>query len=98
MEANVDLEANVETCDVCGGEVSGADVIREEMSAGEFMCPTPMTIHRACYDKAREVWGPDDSSYCVVDPDFPETQQWTPAAKSFRRDSRLHADAVRDDP
>ncbi len=69
----------VETCDVCGSEVAASELVREEVSVGDMMCPTPMTFHRACYEKASELWQPNPDSYCVTDPDFPETQQWTPA-------------------
>ncbi len=34
-----------------------------------------MTFHQACYERASELWQPDDS-YCTVDPDFPEMAAW----------------------
>ncbi|MGH2767644.1 MAG: hypothetical protein ACRDIF_01630 [Actinomycetota bacterium] len=67
----------VETCEVCGGDVTG-DAVRADLSIGEMMCPTPMTFHRACYEQASELWKPDPDSICQVDPEYPETQQWTP--------------------
>ncbi|MGH2704964.1 MAG: hypothetical protein ACRDJ4_07695 [Actinomycetota bacterium] len=70
-----------ETCDVCGGEISG-DAIRAELSIEEMMCPTPMSFHPACYEQASVLWQPDTESICVVDPDYPETQTWTPRVTS----------------
>lgn len=69
--------AQVQMCDVCGGEIRDEQPVRAELSIEEMMCPTPMTFHRACYEKASVLWQPDPDSICVVDPDYPQTQQWT---------------------
>lgn len=68
-----------EVCELCGGKVTAADkdARREDLSIGGAMCPTPMTFHAECYEKASEVWKPDEDSTCTVDPEFPETQRWT---------------------
>ena len=72
----------VETCDVCGAPVPASEAVREEVSVGDMMCPTPMTFHPACYEKASALWQPNPDSYCVTDPEFPETQQWTPVNRA----------------
>ena len=64
-------------CDACGGEVEASEVVRAELSAADAMCPTPMTFHPQCYERASAVWQPDPDSYCTTDPEFPETAQWT---------------------
>ena len=66
-----------ELCDVCGGEVPPAEAYRAELTAASSMCPTPMLFHQSCYEQASTIWQPDPDSYCTVDPEFPETQQWT---------------------
>lgn len=71
-----------ESCDMCGQDISGK-TIRAELSFGEgAMCPTPMTMHEKCYEKASELWQPDPESTCVIDREYPETQKWTPEAYS----------------
>ncbi len=70
-----------EICDVCGGEVPAEEAVKAELSAADAMCPTPMTFHQGCYERASQIWQPDPDSYCTTDPDFPETQQWTPRAE-----------------
>ena len=72
-----------EICEVCGLEVDPADAVRTEVSVGDMMCPTAMTFHRACHERASELWQPDADSYCTTDPEFPETQTWqTPGAST----------------
>lgn len=66
-----------ELCDICGGEVPAAEAQRVELTAASAMCPTPMVLHQDCYERASALWQPDPESYCVVDKEFPETQQWT---------------------
>ena len=67
----------VELCDVCGVPVPAEEAVKVELSAADAMCPTPMTFHKDCSEKASEIWQPDPDSYCTVDPEFPETQQWS---------------------
>ena len=65
-----------ELCDVCGGEVDASEAVKAELSAADAMCPTPMTFHPQCYERAAAIWQPDPDSYCTTDPEFPETAQW----------------------
>ena len=65
-----------ESCDVCGLAVDEEDFFQAEMNVAGAMCPIAMTFHKACYEKATEMWEPDPDSYCTVDNEFPETQQW----------------------
>lgn len=65
-----------EQCDVCGKSVPADDVIKTELTVAGAMCPTAMTFHTACYEKASVMWQPDPDSYCTVDERFPETGQW----------------------
>jgi hypothetical protein len=66
-----------ESCDVCGADVPKDDMIKTELTVAGAMCPTAMTFHTACYEKAATMWQPEESdSYCTVDPLFPETGQW----------------------
>lgn len=62
-------------CDVCGLPVPPEEAVKTEVSASQSMCPTSMTLHQACYEKASGIWQPDDS-YCGIDPDFPEMAEW----------------------
>ena len=71
-----------ELCDVCGAEVTADEAVKAELSAADAMCPSPMTFHPACYEKASALWQPNPDSYCVTDPEFPETQQWTPVNRA----------------
>ncbi len=71
-------------CDVCGGEVPPGEAVKEELSAADAMCPTPMVFHRQCYDQASAIWQPDPDSYCTTDPMFPETQRWTVPAEATK--------------
>lgn len=64
-------------CDVCGGEVPPEEAVTADLSAADAMCPSPMVLHKACRDQASAMWQPDPDSYCTVDPEFPETAQWT---------------------
>ncbi|MDQ4133588.1 MAG: hypothetical protein M3179_10380 [Actinomycetota bacterium] len=67
-----------ETCDVCGRVVDDPnDAHRAELTVSGAMCPSPMVFHKACYEKASSMWQPDPDSYCTVDPEYPETGQWT---------------------
>jgi hypothetical protein len=66
-----------EMCDVCGQAVPADDMVKAELTAAGAMCPSAMTFHTACYEKASSMWQPDPESYCTVDPLFPETGQWT---------------------
>jgi hypothetical protein len=63
-------------CDVCGHDVPADDLVKTELTVAGAMCPTAMTFHTACYEKASAMWQPDPESYCTVDPLFPETGQW----------------------
>lgn len=66
----------IETCDVCGGEVSAGEAVRAEVNVDQLMCPTAMICHPACYERAAELWEPDPQASCGYDPAFPETAQW----------------------
>ena len=66
-----------EMCEVCAQVVPPGEGVRAEMSVSGAMCPSPMLFHEECYEKASELWQPDTDSYCTVDPEFPETAQWT---------------------
>ncbi len=66
-----------EMCEVCAQVVPPGEGVRAEMSVSGAMCPSPMLFHQECYEKASELWQPDTDSYCTVDPEFPETAQWT---------------------
>lgn len=79
---------SAELCDVCGGPVTGVDAVRAELSVDQMMCPSPMTFHTACYEKASHLWKPDTDSVCVTDPEFPETQQWTPRPQPAKERAR----------
>jgi len=69
-----------EMCDVCGRVVDDPnDAVRAELTASGAMCPSAMTFHQACYERASSMWQPDPESYCTVDPLFPETGQWNQA-------------------
>lgn len=66
------------TCDICGQNVSPEDSYSTELTAQGATCPTAMTMHRACYEAASELWQPEDpDSTCTYDPLFPETGQWS---------------------
>ena len=65
-----------EQCDVCGQAVPADDMVKTELTVAGAMCPTAMTFHTACHEKASAMWQPDPDSYCTVDPLFPETGQW----------------------
>jgi hypothetical protein len=65
-----------ELCELCAEHVSPEDAYRAELSVGDLMCPTPMIFHRACYERASQVWQPGDSTMCGYDPELPETGQW----------------------
>ncbi|MDP8954196.1 MAG: hypothetical protein M3N37_04630 [Actinomycetota bacterium] len=67
------------TCDVCGQEVPTGEEIQAEVSVEQLMCPTSMTFHPDCYERASALWQPDDS--CSVDPDFPEMSAWAANAE-----------------
>ncbi len=69
------------TCDVCGQEVPTGEEIQAEVSVEQLMCPTSMTFHPDCYERASALWQADDS--CSLDPDFPEMSAW--AANAERR-------------
>lgn len=71
-----------ELCELCAEQVSPEDAYRAELSVGDLMCPTPMTFHRACYERAAEIWQPGDATMCGYDPDLPETGQW-PSPTAF---------------
>lgn len=66
-----------EVCELCADEVAPEDAYRAELSVGDLMCPTPMTFHRECYDRAAEIWeAPSPDMTCTFDAEFPETQNW----------------------
>lgn len=66
-----------ETCEICGTEVAPDEAVRTELSLGDqSMCPTPMSLHPQCYERATEVWEHPDEALCAVDPEFPETAHW----------------------
>ncbi|MEX0658247.1 MAG: hypothetical protein WD080_03855 [Egibacteraceae bacterium] len=74
-----------ETCEVCGTEVAPHEAVRAELALSDAsICPTPMSFHPACYERATEVWEQPGEALCDVDPEFPETAHWL--ARS-RRDS-----------
>ncbi|MDQ3305749.1 MAG: hypothetical protein M3535_07160 [Actinomycetota bacterium] len=73
-----------ETCDVCGQAVATDEAVHEEMSVGPMLCPTAMTFHVACYERAASIWSPDDS-FCGLDPDFPEMADWAAGPGSSPR-------------
>lgn len=63
---------------MCGQEVVADEAYRGDMMASELMCPTPMTLHQACFQKASGMWQLDDSdASCPYDPDYPETALFT---------------------
>jgi hypothetical protein len=70
------MNAVGDQCDVCGKDVPADDLVKTELTVAGAMCPTAMTFHTACYEKASAMWQPDPESYCTVDPLFPETGQW----------------------
>ncbi len=51
-------------------------MIKTELTVAGAMCPTAMTFHTGCYEKASAMWQPDPESYCTVDPLFPDTGKW----------------------
>lgn len=64
-------------CDVCGHEVADEEAVASsDLAIGDLTCPTAMVLHPACYERASALWRPDPESTCLVDPNFPETQQW----------------------
>lgn len=67
-----------EICEACSAPVDSADAYRAELTVGDMMCPSPMVFHRDCYEQAKHLWQPNPDSICVSDPEYPETQQWTP--------------------
>lgn len=73
------MEAS-EICEMCAEPVAPQEAYRAEVTVDGLMCPTPMTFHQACYEQASHLWKPVSDSICQVDPDYPETQQWTPAS------------------
>ncbi len=70
------VNAVADQCDVCGKSVPADDLVKTELTVAGAMCPTAMTFHTACYEKASSMWQPDPESYCTVDPLFPETGRW----------------------
>lgn len=66
------------TCDVCGGDLSPGESVTADLSVADLTCPTPMTLHPACFERAAALWTDSADSLCIVDPDYPETQTWTP--------------------
>lgn len=71
----------IETCEACGAEVAPGDAVRTELSLNAQMCPTPLTLHRDCYERATAVLGDPGESSCSADPAFPETGRWMEAAR-----------------
>lgn len=67
----------VEVCEICGTDVDATNVVRAEVSVGGIMCPSNMVMHQACYEQAESVLKPDAEAACLVDPDFPEMEQWS---------------------
>lgn len=67
----------METCEICGEDVAPHEAVRAELSLGdESMCPTPMSFHPQCYERATDVWAVPDEALCAVDPELPETAYW----------------------
>jgi len=66
-----------EMCDACGQVVPPEVAVKAELTVSGAMCPSAMTFHPDCAEKASELWHPDPDSYCTYDPRFPETGQWT---------------------
>jgi hypothetical protein len=65
------------SCDVCGRSVAADEAVRAEMSVSQMMCPTSMTFHPACHERAKALWQDDDT--CSVDADvaaYPELAEW----------------------
>ena len=65
-------------CELCSLDVPPDDLVSGEMSVAGAMCPTAMNFHTACYERVKDMWQFETDSVCQVDPDFPETQRWTP--------------------
>lgn len=66
-----------QTCEACGLEVAPDESVQAEMTFGEeAMCPTPMSFHPRCYERARDLWYEPAENSCSVDPEFPETGRW----------------------
>lgn len=66
-----------QTCEACGLEVAPDEAVQAEMTFGEAaMCPTPMSFHPQCFERAGELWYEPSESLCSVDPEFPETGRW----------------------
>lgn len=72
-----------QTCEACGLEVPSNEAVQAEMTFGEAaMCPTPMSFHPQCYERARDLWYEPDEALCSSDPEFPETGRWLDQAGS----------------
>ena len=70
-------------CDVCGQPVAADEAVRAEMSVSQMMCPTSMTFHPACHERATALWQNDDT--CSIDADvadYPEMAQWAVGPES----------------
>ncbi|HVM12701.1 MAG TPA: hypothetical protein VM287_00020 [Egibacteraceae bacterium] len=66
-----------QTCEACGLEVAPDEAVQAEMTFGEAaMCPTPMSFHPQCFERAGDVWFESGDSLCSVDPEYPETGRW----------------------
>lgn len=64
-------------CDVCGQPVPSDEAVRAEMSVSQMMCPTSMTFHPACHERARALWQDDETCSVAADvADYPELAQW----------------------
>jgi len=63
-------------CDICGQPVAAGEAVRGEMMTSELMCPTNMTLHQDCFEKAAVMWAVEEPE-CGYDPRYPETAEWS---------------------
>jgi hypothetical protein len=68
MADDAALAGPVVICEVCGLPVVEAEAVRAELTAGGMTCPTALTFHRPCYERASEVWGPSTDTSCTAGP------------------------------
>lgn len=83
------LRNPTETCEACGAEVAPDEAVRTELSMGAQLCPTPMVLHRDCYEATTQVWGEPVPTACGADPSLPETGQWMEVARRSAESSPL---------
>ncbi|MGH9127330.1 MAG: hypothetical protein ACRDZ8_21810 [Acidimicrobiales bacterium] len=66
----------MEMCDICGQPLPADEAVRGEMMTSELMCPTHMTMHQDCFEKASVMWAPEVDE-CPYDSRYPETAAWS---------------------